>query len=128
MSTVLWNLICHLAQWHVKAFRTSGTSVIIQGSSVTSRMTLWHAGILLAHLACWHCRQTHGTGRLMMIHHSLNLEDSDDTDRWCGQFTEWLKMLMYGDSMLIHFLSQSRQWTSPHSEKLAQPHKPKNKP
>ena len=45
----------------------------IQRSTDTSGMTLWHAGTLVAHLICWHSRQTHGTDRLMMAHHSLNL-------------------------------------------------------
>ena len=53
----------------------------VQGSTKTSGMTLWHAGTLVAHLACWHSRQTHGTGKPMMIHHSLTLEDSAGTHR-----------------------------------------------
>ena len=52
-----------------------------QGSTDTSGMTLWHAGTLLAWLACWHSRQTHGTGTLMMTHSSLTLEDSEGTHR-----------------------------------------------
>ena len=46
----------------------------VQGSTDTSGMTLWHAGTLLAWLAHWHSRQTHGTGKPMMTHCSLNLE------------------------------------------------------
>ena len=45
----------------------------VQRNTNTSGMTLWHAGTLLAWLACWHSRQTHGTGKPMMTHHSLTL-------------------------------------------------------
>ena len=68
ISSVLW-VLSQRAQWHnVLAFRTSGTSRNVQGSSDTSGMTLWHTGTLVA---CWHTcqhsRQTHDIGRLMMI-------------------------------------------------------------
>ena len=46
----------------------------IQGSTDTSGMTFWHAGTLLAWMTCWHSRQTHGTGKPMMKHHSLTLD------------------------------------------------------
>ena len=46
----------------------------VQGSTNTPGMTFWHAGTLLAQMTCWHSRQTHGTGRPMMTHHSLILD------------------------------------------------------
>ena len=76
ISTVL-QVLSHLAQWHnILAFRTSrtaGTSRKHPGKHRHFWMTLWHAGTPLAHLACWHNRQIHGTGKPMMTHHSLNL-------------------------------------------------------
>ena len=71
ISTVLW-VLSHLAQWHnVLAFRTSrtsGTSRKCPGKHRHFRDDpLACTGTLLA---CWHSRQTHGTGKLMMTHHS----------------------------------------------------------
>ena len=74
----------------------------VQGSTNTSGMTLWHAGTLLAWLACWHSRQTHGTGTLMMTHNSLTL------GRLCWHTQDdvvslWLMMMViYGDLKLIY--------------------------
>ena len=81
ISTVLW-ILSHLAQWHSGTMSwpsghlgTSGNLRDIQGSSVTSGKTLWHAGTLLA---CWHTcchsRQTHGI-QTNDEHHPLNLVD-----------------------------------------------------
>ena len=50
----------------------------VQGSTDTSRMTLWHAGTLLAHLAHWHSRQTHGTGK--QTNDESPLSQSGDSD------------------------------------------------
>ena len=55
--------------WDIR--EPQGTSGDVQGSSVTSGMTLWHAGTLLA---CWHNWQTHGT-QTNDDHHPLNLVD-----------------------------------------------------
>ena len=75
----------------------------VQGSTNTSGMTLWHAGTLLTQLACWHSGQTHGTGTLMMTHHSLTL------GRLCRHTQDdvvslWL-MLVYMVMILMTFLS-----------------------
>ena len=75
----------------------------IQGSTNTSGMTLWHTGTLLAWLACWHSRQTHGTGKPMMTHHSLTLDKTlmahtDDV------VSLWL-MMVYMVMILMIFLS-----------------------
>ena len=124
ISTVLWCL-SHLAQWHnVLAFRTSRTSGKHPGKHRHFRMTLWHAGTLLAWLACWHSRQTHGTG----THHSLNLETLLAHTRWCG----WFMVDEDGDvwwsdvDLVVDPFSESEQAINQSTlRKLAQPHKPK---
>ena len=63
---------------HLGPSGTSGNLRDVQGSSVTSGMTLWHAGTLLA---CWHTGTHDGTVdrpmayRLMMNTQPLNLVD-----------------------------------------------------
>ena len=56
---------------HLGHLGTSGNLRDVQESSVTSGMTLWHAGTLLA---CWPNWQTHGT-QTNDDHHPLNLVD-----------------------------------------------------
>ena len=88
------------------------------GSSDTSEMTLWHAGTLMA---CWHSRQTHGIGRLMMIaqpSHSGRLQTHKQ--EWSDQFLRLMQFMMYLD------LSQNTQnWPNPHKPKI-QPKMSKN--
>ena len=61
----------------------------------------------------------------MMIHHSLTLEDSADTHRWCGQFM--VDEGVYGE--VLNDVSELDQEVNQSIlRKLAQPNKPKNKP
>ena len=89
----------------------------VQGSTNTSGMIPWHAGTLLA---CWHSRQIHGTGKLMMTHHSLNLETLIGTHRWCGQFTGWWLCGCWCRWCLF-WVRAGRKPV--HTQKPAQPHK-----
>ena len=58
----------------------------------------------------------------MMNHHSLTLEDSAGTHRWCGQFM--VDEGVYGDDLDdISELDQAVNQSI--LRKLAQPHKPK---
>ena len=100
----------------------------IQGSTNTSGMTLWHAGTLLAQLAHWHSRQTHGAGN-QWWHTALSIwEDSVGTHRmvwsvyrwwwwWCGCWCWWWCFFWV------------RAGSKPvHTQKPAQSHKPKINP
>ena len=97
----------------------------VRVSTNTSGMTLWHAGTLVAHLACWHSRQTHGTGN----------QTNDDTPlsqsgKTLLTHTDDVVSLqvddgVYGDDLDdISELDQAVNQSI--LRKLAQPHKPKN--
>ena len=98
----------------------------VQGSTNTSGMTIWHAGTLLAWLAYWHSRQTHGTGQPMMTYHSLNL------GRLCWHTQDdvvglWVEDGIHGDE--VDVISESEQAGNQSTlRKPAQPHKPKINP
>ena len=84
IRTVLW-VLSHLAQWHTMSWPSGhlgppGISGNVQGNSDTSGMTLWHTGTLLAcwH-TCWYSWQTHGTGRLMMVHTDPSIWKTSDS-------------------------------------------------
>ena len=68
--------------WSSGHLGPSGNLRDIQGSSVTSGMTLWHAGTLLA---CWHSRQTHGIQT--NDEHTASQSGRLQTPGSCGRFT-----------------------------------------
>ena len=90
----------------------------IQGSSDTSGITLWHAGTL----ACWHSRQTHSTGKLMMI----------TTLSICRLMAHTDVVGLQDDGVDVDVgdaFSESEQAVNQSTlSKLAQPHKPKINP
>ena len=99
----------------------------VQGSTNTSGMTFWHAGTLLAWMTCWHSRQTHGTGKPMMTHHSLILGRLCWPTQMMWSVYRMVEDGVYGDdpddiSELDQAVNQSIL------RKPAQPHKPKIKP
>ena len=99
----------------------------VQGSTDTFGMTLWHAGTLLAHPACWHSRQTHGTGKPMMTHHSLNLGRLCWHTQMMWSVYRMIDDGVYGDN--LDDISESDQAVNQSTlRKLAQPHKPKINP
>ena len=133
MSKVLW-VLSHLAQWHnVFAFRTSrtsGTSRKRPGKHKHFRddhdpLACWHISHTMAW--CWHSRQTHGTGKPMMIHRTLTLE----TLHWHTQMM-WSVYRMMDDGVYgrcrwcLFWVRGSRKPV--HTQKLAQPHKLKINP
>ena len=95
----------------------------VQGSSDTSEMTLWHVDTLLA---CWHA----GTVDRPMAQANQwwsplsQSVDSDGTHRcgwftgwwWCGCWCRWCLFWVRAGSKPVH------------TQKLAQPHKPKINP
>ena len=98
----------------------------VQGSTNTSGMTIWHAGTLLAWLAYWHSRQTHGTGNQWWHYHSLNLgRPLLAHTGWCGWFM--VEDGIHGDE--VDVISESEQAGNLSTlRKPAQPHKPKINP
>ena len=110
-SLMNWNCY-HLAQWHnVWAFRTSGwTSGWPSG---TLAHFIWQAGTITDP---WQAHtndetQLSQSGRLCWHSHRM---------MWSVNRC-WCDGDVCGDSVLIHFLSQSRQLTSPHSENRPNP-------
>ena len=123
ISTVLC-ILSHLAQWHVLAFRTSGTFWDLRepqgcpGKLSHFRddpLACWHtSGMLVCWHTCWHSRQTHGiqTNDEHTASHSGRLQTPDNN---CGRF------MVSGFMMTSVYLRQSSETTpTPETEKYGQ--------
>ena len=130
ICTVLW-ILSHLAQWHnVLAFRTSKTSGTSRKHSWKHKhfrddpLACWHTSGMMVH--CWYSRLTYSTGKLMMIHYSLNLQTQmahtddvvslQDAWWWCICWCRWCIFWVRTGSKPVH------------TQKLAHPHKLKINP